>query len=60
MKILTKEEVQKRLIVHHEDYKTMYRFFEIRLLNFIGTDYQNSCVNYYIKMLKAEIKLKSK
>ncbi len=59
MKILTKEEVQKRLIVH-EDYKTMQRFFEIRLLNFIGTDYQNNCANFYIKMLRSEIKIKLK
>ena len=59
MKILTKEEVQKRLIVH-EDYTTMHRFLEIRLLNFIGTDYQNNCANFYIKMLRSEIKLKLK
>ncbi|BEH88440.1 hypothetical protein [Klebsiella phage phiKp_21] len=59
MKILTKEEVQKRLFVH-EDYTTMYRFLELRLLNFIGTDYQNYCVDFYIKMLRSEIKLKLK
>lgn len=59
MKILTKEEVQKRLFVQ-QDYTTMYRFLELRLLNFIGTDYQNYCVDFYIKMLESEIKLKLK
>lgn len=59
MKILTKEEVQKRLFVQ-QDYTTMHRFFELRLLNFIGTDYQNYCVDFYIKMLESEIKLKLK
>ncbi|QOE32260.1 hypothetical protein RCIP0023_00314 [Klebsiella phage RCIP0023] len=59
MKILTKEEVQKRLIVQ-QDYTTMHRFLELRLLNFIGTNYQKSCVNFYIKMLRSEIKLKLK